>query len=302
MIIDWQHHFAPYEVYNSLYGKQGKPGQALCIGGKVGSHFREEAYQIDKHLEFMDAAGINIAVLSPPGLRNVQECKLVDENYANIMKQYPDRFVGLAQCIPTQGDEALKELDRAINVLGLKGVQIFPQIEGAAIDSEKLLPFYSMVSKLNVPIFVHVTSFPIGYDAFDAPYNLNVTLTRECDVTSATVRLILGGIMTKFPRLKFVVAHMGGGIASTLERYLLYIDMWKNGFWTEQGGTPPFGMPFSKNFKDLFNKMYFDMAGFECGMNAIRCALTTISPEKLLFATDYPFNFNNNPGGVKKLY
>ena len=291
LIIDWQHHYAPQEVY----GKRGKPGEAYYERGKVGSHVREEIYQLDKHLEFMDSAGIDMAVLSSPSLRNMDECKIVDDTFAKIMKEHPDRFVCLAPCVPTLGDEALTELERAITVLGLKGVVISPQIEGTPLDSEKLWPFYDTISRLKVPIFVHVTFAPVGYDAFDAPYNLNVTLTRECDIANGVVRIILGGVLTEFPDLTFVFAHMGGGISATLERMVRYIDMWGDRFWTEQGGSPSFGEPLSKNFEMYFNKIYFDMAGFEGGMNAVKCALTTIDPQRLIFATDYPFNFTDDP-------
>lgn len=41
------------------------------------------------------------------------------------------------------------------------------------------------------------------------------------------------------------------------------------------------------------------MAGSEKGMNTLRCALTTLRPERLVFATDYPFNFNDDPQGVR---
>jgi len=293
MIIDWQHHFSTPELY------PGKSGEPVYEGGKVAAHVRQEIYQVEKHLEFMDAAGIDMAVLSFIGAHNVEECKLLHDNCANIFREHPKRFAGLALCIPTLGSEALDELDRAITVIGLKGVMISPQIQGNPLDSDKLWPFYEMVSRLKVPIFVHITRTPIGYDAFDAPYNLNVTLTRECDIANALVRTILGGVLTKFPDLKFVFAHMGGGISATLERMVRYIDTWGEKFWTEQGGRPPFGEPFGENFEKCFDKIYFDMAGFEGGMNSVKCALTTISPEKLVFATDYPYNFTYDPQGVK---
>lgn len=295
MIIDWQHHFSPEEII-----KQGdrKQDQALIYDGKVGGHFREELYQVDKHLEFMDAADINVAVLSSSP-DSVEYCKLIDDAYINLMKEYPERIVGLAPCIPTRGEEAINELERAIN-LGLKGVVISPQIDGLPLDSRKLWPFYEKVSYLKVPIFIHITLAPIGYEALDATYNLNVVMTREFDIAATTARLILGGVITAFPDLQFVISHMGGGIASILERVERYINTWGDRFWTELGGTPPLEKPYKESFRNCFDKIYFDMAGFEGGMNAVKCALTTMNPQNLLFATDYPYNFNKNPNDVKR--
>lgn len=293
MIIDWQHHFSAEEIYR----RQGKSDQAVIKDGKVGMHLYEEAYQIDKQLQFMDAAGIDVALLSTT-LDSVEDCKLTDDLYVKVMKEYPNRLVCLAPCIPTRGEMALEELQRALN-LGLKGVVISPQNDGVPLDSHKLWPFYEKVSDLKVPIFVHITIIPVGYDALDASYNLNVTMTREFDIATATARLILGGVLVEFPNLKFVMGHMGGGISSILERIERYIDVWGDRFWTELGGTPCLDKPYKKSFRKYFDQIYFDLAGFEGGMNAVKCALTTIRPERLVFGTDYPYNFTSNPQGVK---
>ncbi len=303
MIIDWQHHFLPPEIYQS--GGTG-PGQTAYQDGRARVHFRhgketvrlpEEICRVDKHLEFMDAVGIDVAVLSYTAVTSLQDCKLIDDTYGNIMREYPKRFVGLASCIPTIGSEALEELDRAISIVGLRGVVITPQIEGLSLDSEQLWPFYDMVSKLKIPVFVHPTPLSLltGYNAFDARYDLYSSLVREFDLANATARIILGGVLTEFPDVKFVIAHMGGGISAVLERLVKLVNSKGEKLWSAMGGTPPFDEPLGDNFNNLFKRLYFDMAGCQGGMNTVRCALTTIGPERLLFALDYPFNFNNDP-------
>ena len=154
--------------------------------------------------------------------------------------------------------------------------------------------FYEKMSNYNLPIFIHVSGHVLGYDAYDADYNLNIAFTREADIALNTVRLILGGVLTAFPDLTFIISHLGGGISSTLERIERYIDVRGEKFWTDCGGTPPFGAPYRENFRRLFDTLYFDMAGFEGGMNAVKCALTTIEPNRILFGTDYPYNFHTD--------
>jgi predicted TIM-barrel fold metal-dependent hydrolase len=296
MIIDWQHHASPEEVMKK---RGGKPGQPFIKDGKVGLHLYSEVYQMDKQLEFMDNAGIDASVLSAT-LDSVEDCILTDEMYARLTKEHPERFICFAPCIPTRGEEALKELERAINDLGLKGVVISPQNDGAALDSRELWPFYELVSLLNIPIFVHITNIPVGYEALDADYNLNVLFTREVDNAANTIRLILGGVLSEFPDLKFVMSHLGGGISAILERFERYLHFWAEKIWTELGGQSPFEAPYRENFNELFGRIYFDMAGYEGGMNAVKCALTTISPERMVFGTDYPYNFRDDPQGVKQ--
>jgi len=295
MIIDWQHHASPKVFFDRRGGKAGAP---VMQNGKVNLRLRPEVYQIDMQLDYMDAAGIDMSVLSAT-LENHDDCSITREFYAEVMRDHPDRFACLAPCLPLHGPEALAELEHAVNELGLKGVVISPQNSGEAMDSQKMWPFYELVQKLDIPVFVHITGVPTGYDALEANWNINVTLTREFDIASNTIRLVAGGVLSDFPDLKFVIAHLGGGIASIYERVERYASVWGDRFWEDQGGTPPLEKPYSESFRKQFDKLYFDMAGFEGGMNAVNCALTTIQPERLLFATDYPYNFSNDPDMTK---
>ena len=129
MIIECHHHFVTHEIIDEIRGV-----------------VKPEPNQVDKHLEWMDAAGIDVAVLSSPLCNTLEECKIADDAFGNMMEKHPNRFVGLARCIPSIGDESLKELDRAINVLGLRGVCIDVRIQGHNLDSEVLWPFYEIVS------------------------------------------------------------------------------------------------------------------------------------------------------------
>jgi aminocarboxymuconate-semialdehyde decarboxylase len=135
-----------------------------------------------------------------------------------------------------------------------------------------------------------------GFDAFIAPYDLNRTLVREFDLALATARICLGGVLEDFPDLKFVIAHFGGGISSVKERLDRYVAYMKEKFWT---GKPLIREPYAECFNQYFSKLYFNMAGREIGMETVRCALTNIRPERLVFATDYPPNFIDDPIGTR---
>ena len=87
MIIDWEHHFIAEEIYR----RRGiKAGQPMIKDGKVAGHMYDEVCQIDKHLEFMDAAGIDLAVLSD-SRDSVEDCRITDDAYLKLMKEYPER-------------------------------------------------------------------------------------------------------------------------------------------------------------------------------------------------------------------
>ena len=133
------------------------------------------------------------------------------------------------------------------------------------------------MQKLDVPIFVHPALAPKGYSLMN-DYQLPVILTREFDLGVAVTRLIAGGVIERYPDLQFVFAHFGGGLAGYKERIAR--------------SSYRFKLP--KPFEEYFDRLYFDMAGFEGSPIALRCALEGIRPERMVFATDYPQNFNNS--------
>ncbi len=109
---------------------------------------------------------------------------------------------------------------------GLKGTVISPQNDGEPLDSHKLWPFDEIIVRFKVPIFVYITNIPVGYPAMDAPYNLNLTMTREFDIAANAARLVLVVFLVEFPDLKIVMSHLGGGIAAIMDRIENYISRW----------------------------------------------------------------------------
>jgi predicted TIM-barrel fold metal-dependent hydrolase len=164
-----------------------------------------------------------------------------------------------------------------VSQLGLKGVTVSSQVNGHSLDAKEFMPFYDLIDRLGVPIFVHPALGPKGYDLMK-DYMLPVILTREFDLGVAVTRLIAGGVLERYPDLRFVFAHFGGGLAGYKERI--------------SRSSYRFKLP--KSFDDYFNLLYFDMAGFEGSPIALRCGLEVIKPERLIFATDYPQNFNSS--------
>jgi len=248
-------------------------------------------YDLDLQLREMSEAGIDVSVLSCllGWSAPMDECRLINDDLAKVQANYPGKFVGLAQAPVLEGQEAIQEIDRAVRNLGLKGITITSQTKGVSLDAPKLYDLYEKICELDVPIFVHPALAPVGYDLLQ-DYDLPRVLGREVDLTVATTRLIAGGVLDRFPDLKLVIAHFGGGIAAVKDRLLA------KGY---RFGT------LKRPFADYFDMLYFDLAGFEGGLAALHCALQGIRPERLLFASDYPQDFtgvNTDTGrGMKEL-
>jgi len=234
---------------------------------------------MEAQIRDMDRVGIDVAVQSCilGWDTTLENCQLLNDCTARLQRNYPRRFVGLAHAPVLEGDAGLRELDRAINELGLKGVTISSQVNGLSLDAKEFTPFYELMKSLAVPIFVHPALAPKGYSLMQ-DYMLPVILTREFDLGVAVTRLIAGGVVERYPDLQFVFAHFGGGLAGYKERIAR--------------SSYRFKLP--KSFDDYFERLYFDMAGFEGSPIALRCALEGIRPERMVFATDYPQNFNSS--------
>ena len=295
MIIDFEHHYTPYDIWKKRGGKPGEIVRMFTPDGRELRPLDDASHNIQLHLKNMDIAGIDMAVLTGT-VDNLEEARLFNDECAKVVKEYPKRFVGFASTMPLEGKIAFDELERAVRKLDLRGVMITAQVDGHLLDSREMWPFYEKVSELGIPIFVHVSLAAEGFDACKAPYDLNRTVVREFDLALATVRICLGGVLEEFPDLKFIMAHFGGGISSIKERLDRYIGYWGAKFWN---GKPLISEPYAERFDEHFNKIYFNMAGREIGMETVKCALTNISPRRLLFATDYPPNFVNDPIGMK---
>ena len=296
MVIDFEHHYTPYETWKRRGGKEGEVVRMFSPEGKEIRPLYDADHDIELHLKYMDQAGIDMAVLSK-NLDNLEEAKLYNESCAKVVKQHPKRLVGFGSTLPLRGKEAIDEAERAVKEFGMKGIAIRAQEDGQGLDAHAFWPFYERMQRLNVPIFVHVSLAAPGFDAANAPYDLNRTVVREFDIAVAVCRICLGGVLENFPDLKFIVGHFGGGISSIKERLDRYIGYWGAKFWNDK---PLIREPYLERFNEHFGKLYFNLAGREIGMQSVRCALTNISPKRMLFGTDYPPNFVDDPQGMKE--
>ncbi len=220
MVIDFQHHYVPMELAKKrgLYSDTGEMTY-LQEGGKRATTMHTRLYDLDLQLEEMAEAGIDVSVLSCLLGWNapMDECQLINDDLAKVQAKYPGKFIGLAQAPVLESSDAVREIERAIRTLGLKGVTITAQVQGLSLDSAKLYDLYEKACELDVPIFVHPALAPVGYELLK-DYDLPRVLGREVDLTVATTRIIAGGVLDRFPNLKLVIAHFGGGIAAVKDR------------------------------------------------------------------------------------
>ncbi len=273
MIVDFQHHYLPKTLWKKYGGRPGEETVWYERGvRKLG--LRDLDHQIEKHLEAMDAAGIDAAVLTcwEPSLG---DAKILNNDLAALQRKYPRRIIGFAHTPPLGGKKALQELERGVKDLGLQGAAITGHVRGRSLDSGELFPFYEKVSELDVPIFVHASTIP-PFPTVKRASNLVSGIGREMDLALATCCIVYGGILEEFPGLRFIIGHLGGGIGAIKERFTLMSRQ-----------LAP-GSRMKHDFGHYFDKLYFDTAGFVDGTNAIRASLFGMKPSQIVLGTDFP--------------
>jgi uncharacterized protein len=203
----------------------------------------------------------------------VELCKIANDELAEIVLKYPDHFIGAVACLPLSDmDAALKEADRAIGQLGLKGVQIFARISGVRLDDARFKPLYSKMAEYDLPIWIHPIAEEMREDPqfgiFGWPF---VTST-------AMMHLVTSGVFTEFPDIKFMVHHCGAMVPICEGRINILL---------------PFGKPEDhplNTFKQHFNKFYGDTATYG-STTALMAGYSFFPRDHLLFGTDGPGAF-----------
>jgi len=244
----------------------------------------------EKRLEDMDKFGVDIQVLSAalPGAETsslsatpddvVKIARFLNNAIADIVSKYPDRFIGVAEIPMVSEENALEEFDRAVNELGMKAIQLYTQMGGIPIDNEKFYPVFERAVKYDVPILLHPSNPPPAQSrSYEMDYSLMLLFGWPYETTLALSRLVLSGVMEKFPKLKIVSHHMGGMIAYFGGRLQIYENL-----------AAMRGVKYQKPLLEYFKVFYADtvLGGH---LPAAKCGYEVFGPDHIVFATDYPF-------------
>lgn len=132
-------------------------------------------------------------------------------------RKYPQRFVGLAQ-VPMQAPElALKELERAAKLPGLRGLYLPTNVNGAELDEQRFWDVYAKCEALGWTIFLHPVD-TVGQDR-TSKYYLKNLCGNPYDTGIAAAHLIFGGVLDRFEKLEVSLPHAGGTMPALIGRW-----------------------------------------------------------------------------------
>lgn len=288
MRIDVHTHFYPSGYLAEIQRHSDHASVSVDDAGQLVLHYAGDYnvlapahHSIEARLADMDAAGIDLSVMSltTPGVhverpeRSVALARLVNDEYAELQRKYPERFRFFATLPLQVPGEAAKELERAVRQLGLVGAMIFSNVNGEPVDLPKFWPIYEAAEALGAPIVVHPTA--PAFAEYLSEYRLVALLGFAYDTTMVAVRMVLGGVLDRFPGLTLIQTHLGGVLPYMAERvqrgYAVYPELKR-----KLRRTP----------MEYFREMYLDTVLFD--PDCLKLGLVFAGEDRLLLGSDHP--------------
>ena len=141
---------------------------------------------------------------------------LLNDHIAEVVSEFPQRFIGLGT-IPLQDiDLAISEMERCLSDLGLAGVEIGTNVNQRNLDDELLFSVFEAAQDLNAAIFVHPWDM-MGQDDLQK-YWLSWLVGMPAETSRAICSMIFGGVFERLPNLRVAFAHGGGAFPAILGR------------------------------------------------------------------------------------
>ncbi len=297
MRIDAYTHFFPKKFFDKM---NEVAGDYKDMGKRVRS--LPALYDLDFRKKIVDGFTDYQQILSYPQPPFESFCKtpqqldemirLCNDGFAELCAKEKDHFPGwVAQVALGAPDAGVAEAERAIKN-GALGVQIYTNVLGKPLDAPEFRPFWKKMNELGKPIWIHPAR---GAETPDYPlhekkslYEIWWTLGWSYETAAAMSRLVFSKIMDKYPKLKIITHHFGG-LAPMLEGRIG--PGWDQiGARTSDEDLQKLKKSLKKRPLDYFKQDFWADTAVFGGEPATKCGLEFFPLEKIVFASDCPFD------------
>ena len=293
MIVDIYTHIMPPEFLKSMQGL----GSSSGIAGRMVAV--RELHDLDARFRAMDEFGEYRQIFSIPNppietvtnpVQGRELARIANDAMAEIVQRYPSRFPTFIAALPLHTvDSAMEELERAMQTLGARGVQIFTHVNGRPLDDPQYEPIFRAMAKYDLPIWLHPARTAAATDyasetrsrlelwwCFGWPYETSVAMSR----------LVLSGIFDRYPKLKIITHHLGGMIPYFDKRIEYGMALLGTRTQTEDysGVLPSLKRPLIEYFH-----MFYGDTALLGESRGLACGLDFFGAGNVVFATDAPF-------------
>ena len=296
-IVDFHNHYYPPEYIQALergpsrvritHDAEGNPllhypgDYNVAVRGHRDIDYREQVL-IEKGID------TQVITLTTPGTHveepatAVRLAKQVNDALARVVADKRGRFAALATLPLCDPAASAAELRRAVEQLRLPGAMVFSNINGKPLADQSFWKLYEVAHELGAVLHIHPTN-PVGVEAM-LDYWLMPLVGFLMDTTLAAAGLVFSGVPVRFPRINWVLGHLGGAIPYLAER----LD---RGFEAFAECRKNIQQPPSSYLK----RFYYDTVNFD--PKAIELAIAFAGTGQILAGSDYPHQI----GSIEKM-
>ncbi|MGZ4679914.1 MAG: amidohydrolase family protein, partial [Ilumatobacteraceae bacterium] len=211
-LIDVHAHFVPAQYREAL--------AAAGIDQPDGMP-RVPTWSADDHVAMMNRVGIDAAVLSvsSPGVQfgeggsasdAVALARYVNDVAAATIRDHPRRFGAFASLPLSNVEASLAEIERALDGLGLDGVNVLTNVGGVYLGDASLEPVMAELHQRRAVVFIHPTS-PACWECTSLGFPRPM-IEFPFDTTRAVTNMLLSGTLARYPDIRWIVPHAGGAL------------------------------------------------------------------------------------------
>jgi aminocarboxymuconate-semialdehyde decarboxylase len=300
--IDLHTHILP-KIWPNLrerYGYDGfvqlehhGPGCAhLMRDGQLFRVIEDRCWDPARRIEECEKHGVGVQVLStvpvmfsywakPEHTHDLS--RLLNDHLAEVVRQFPKRFAGLGTLPMQAPDLAIREMERCLGELGLRGVEIGSHVNGMNLDHPSLFPIFAAAERLGAAVFVH----PWDMMAKDrmCKYWLDWLVGMPAETSLAICSMLLGGVLERLPRLRVAFAHGGGAFPGIIGRI-------EHAFKVRPDLC---AVDTDKNPRSYLGRFYLDSLVHDS--DALRYLIRLVGADKIALGSDYPFPLGEHVPG-----
>ncbi len=300
-VIDFHNHFYPPAYLDALKAGRSNVRVVVDKDGNPELHYPGDynvAVRGHRDIAFratvLEQEGVDrqVLTLTTPGThveapaRAVELARLVNDAFAAVVRERGQRFAALATLPLNDPAASARELRRAVQELGFRGAMVFSNVNGVALADARFEELYRTADELGAVLHIHPTN-PVGVEAM-TDYWLMPLVGFPMDTTLAAAKLVFSGVVERFPRIRWVLSHLGGAIPYLAER----LDRGYRAFKECRAHITRAPSEYLKRF-------YYDTVNFDAG--ALKLAIAFAGPSQILAGSDYPHQIGSIPAMLESL-
>lgn len=263
---------------------QGYLDYIKANGAEMDEGFPIPGWDVEKHIAFMDKAGIQTSVLTMPAPQpyfgnaeaSAKVCRKYNEECATLKARFPGRFMFCAALPLPDVPHALEEARYALEVLGADGIKLATNSYGQYLGDPALDTLMAYLDAQKAVIILH----PHKPSAVNSQLIADVPLASYeylAETSRAVLNMVAHNVLVRYPNLKVVVPHCGSFLPNALPRFRSLLPV-----MVKQGIMQLVDVDAN------LSRLYYDLAGAPTD-DVLGALLTITTPDHILYGSDYPY-------------